>query len=618
VVVAAKEDGEVLGVGRVVAPGYIWRDDRTEARHSLRVEWDDSATGRIPALTHGGLDATIAVIAPHRLDEVLGPLVGAVVPPPTTAPRWWVFQSNPGLYDLSGALRDLKGTTWRVTRFADEIREGDRVFLWQAGEAGGIRGLSTVSGGVTTGDRPADPYVLAPDVLRPADRRVELRFDEVYARGLPRERVRETPGLEGLDILRAPQGTNFKLSATQAERLVALLREEELVPPPTFQELLDDLRDEGLFFTEETVANFLLALQAKRFVILTGISGTGKTQLALALAKRFPLREWSVEESVAEDTFDTPENRFVKASLDLCAWVIDRMRAVAATGGRSRSFRNRLLTDCHRLDAALLPVRRHGLWLQVGPMTHFPATSTVLHRRSSYRAVFGHYSRMRLGARLPLDPRRAEALLEVKDIAQLYELWSCFALIGAVAEALGPPARVDRPRADSLEVGVPWEYRAVWADGTALTYSPSFSRSRSRWRHSYSVPLRPDLALRVPPGRRQPGLHLFDAKFRVDWLDSAAPLEGRPDEDDVIADEERVGVFKRADLYKMHAYRDALPGARSAWILYPGSALRFYPVAGVVAWEVGLLPDEIDGVGAVPLGTEEGHAELDEVVRRLL
>ncbi len=39
-------------------------------------------------------------------------------------------------------------------------------------------------------------------------------------------------------------------------------------------------------------------------------------------------------------------------------------------------------------------------------------------------------------------------------------------------------------------------------------------------------------------------------------------------------------MFKRADLYKMHAYCDAIPNARSVWILYPGSELRFFSEDG--------------------------------------
>jgi hypothetical protein len=54
-----------------------------------------------------------------------------------------------------------------------------------------------------------------------------------------------------------------------------------------FAALLDALRDAGLQFSSEIVASYLLALQTKRFVILTGISGTGKTQLAMQVARHF-------------------------------------------------------------------------------------------------------------------------------------------------------------------------------------------------------------------------------------------------------------------------------------------------------------------------------------------
>ena len=67
---------------------------------------------------------------------------------------------------------------------------------------------------------------------------------------------------------------------------------EESSPPPSpsglrFKELVDLLRREGLQFPREVVANYLLALQTKRFAILTGISGTGKTRIALAVALAF-------------------------------------------------------------------------------------------------------------------------------------------------------------------------------------------------------------------------------------------------------------------------------------------------------------------------------------------
>ena len=61
-------------------------------------------------------------------------------------------------------------------------------------------------------------------------------------------------------------------------------------PGPDFGALLQSLRDADLQFSSEAVANYVLALQTKRFAILTGISGTGKTRIAMAVARAFPAR----------------------------------------------------------------------------------------------------------------------------------------------------------------------------------------------------------------------------------------------------------------------------------------------------------------------------------------
>lgn len=60
-----------------------------------------------------------------------------------------------------------------------------------------------------------------------------------------------------------------------------------IVPDTPFAELIADLDAGGLVFPSELIANLLLALQVKRFVILTGISGTGKTKIGQTLARRF-------------------------------------------------------------------------------------------------------------------------------------------------------------------------------------------------------------------------------------------------------------------------------------------------------------------------------------------
>ena len=75
------------------------------------------------------------------------------------------------------------------------------------------------------------------------------------------------------------------------EKLAAIIGNEILPPPPpvtgTFSKLMSTLKEKGYYFSSEVVANYLLALQTKRFVIFSGISGTGKTQLARLVAEHF-------------------------------------------------------------------------------------------------------------------------------------------------------------------------------------------------------------------------------------------------------------------------------------------------------------------------------------------
>nr|MBA2451134.1 DUF2357 domain-containing protein [Chloroflexota bacterium] len=323
-----------------------------------------------------------------------------------------------------------------------------------------------------------------------------------------------------------------------------------------------------------------------------------------------------VEEAQVRATYDTPENRFVKTFLAQIGGLIEGMKRAVRQRSAARAFERRILADCERMERALGPIRQHPFWDEIRPMAHLPLGSTVLQRRRGYREVFGHFSRLRLATRVPLSREQVRDLLEVKDIAHLYELWSYFSLVDGVNSVLGAPSSAGRPRADHFSLTVPRELKVDWANGTQLLYNPSFSRSRASARRSYSVPLRPDIALEVPRGANA-GLHLLDAKFKLDRLD-VVMAEGEDEMLEEVA-EERRGTFKRGDLYKMHAYRDAIGHARSVWILYPGTEMRFFGKGGGAATQPVALPEVLDGVGAIPLSPDgAGQPTLDAVLARLL
>ncbi|MDE2805367.1 MAG: DUF2357 domain-containing protein [Gemmatimonadota bacterium] len=335
------------------------------------------------------------------------------------------------------------------------------------------------------------------------------------------------------------------------------------------------------------------------------------------LAKRL---RWRLPEFVSErkirPTTDTPENRFVKAFIGQARTIIGRMRS-AVSSPEPNAFRKNLLRDCDRMEASLMPIARHSMWEEVGRMVRIPFSSTVLQRRRGYRRVLQHFSRIRLAPTIPLDKDGMRDLLELKNIALLYELWTFFRLVDEISTVLGrPPVRSERLATGPFETAFTAGGTFEWDPGVRLEYNQGFSRSRKRQRHSYSVPLIPDIALSIPAGSNA-GLHLFDAKFRVHGLADVGLAADDKDADDPKT-EERAGTFKRADIYKMHAYRDAIPDARSVWILYPGGEFQFFakPEDGVrrggpVVSSAERLPEELKGVGAIPMAPVvargEGH-----------
>jgi 5-methylcytosine-specific restriction enzyme B len=88
---------------------------------------------------------------------------------------------------------------------------------------------------------------------------------------------------------------------------------EEPPPPPPSPagDLYAAYREQGLHFPDDLVTSLVLSLATKRFVILSGISGTGKTQIALGLAKY--LQEQAVPAAMDSDPPQTtPHDVFIR------------------------------------------------------------------------------------------------------------------------------------------------------------------------------------------------------------------------------------------------------------------------------------------------------------------
>ena len=101
-----------------------------------------------------------------------------------------------------------------------------------------------------------------------------------------------------------------------------------------------------------------------------------------------------------------------------------------------------------------------------------------------------------------------------------------------------------------------------------LLYNRTYDRYHQDFR-SYSVPFRPDFTLiitsSVVPERRF--IVNFDAKYKA-----------KPKSDsDIVQDDSKIDSDSwEYDIYKMHAYRDAIIHCCGSFVLYPGHRGRIY------------------------------------------
>lgn len=80
-VVANKGTSQVLAVGTVIEPGYAWKPERPEYRHTVRVEWDPSYAKTIPPQNRWAL-VTVAPVPAALYDTIVGEKPSKVPPPP--------------------------------------------------------------------------------------------------------------------------------------------------------------------------------------------------------------------------------------------------------------------------------------------------------------------------------------------------------------------------------------------------------------------------------------------------------------------------------------------------------------------------------------------------------
>ncbi len=359
-----------------------------------------------------------------------------------------------------------------------------------------------------------------------------------------------------------------------------------------------------------------------------------------------PLRAQLGLESVAERVLvprksrdlDTLENRFVKFALGEFRAFLTHAQGVFEAKENCNAWGASAALS-RRLAATVEDWLGRSLFREVSEMRFAPLGSPVLQRKAGYREVLRWWLRFRTAAELSWEGGEELFHAGQRDVASLYEYWLFFELLGWFCKKCrGGNRPAIEELIEGLEEGAPnLRLRKRMELGPFVgTFAGQSRRLNARFaynrrfevtqdRHaggSWTRRLHPDYTLTFWPeelseaeAERQESLvHVhFDAKYRVEDLEGLFGSEGADD-----ADEEVEGNYKRQDLLKMHAYRDAIKRSQGAYVLYPGRANAAVKLKGFHEilpglGAFGVAPDE----NGVAQGLESLEKFLDEVLAHL-
>lgn len=341
--------------------------------------------------------------------------------------------------------------------------------------------------------------------------------------------------------------------------------------------------------------------------------------------KTLPERVTSIRKT---DSVDTNENRFIKHALE------NFLKFCTDINKKAVEFRyNKLINESELLIQELESQLHHSIFREISRPTTLKLNSPVLQRKEGYREVLRVWLMFDLAAKLIWSGGDDVYSGGKKDIATLYEYWLFFKLLDLFQnifeiEPLGISELIketDDGLSLQIKQGRFTALRGVYnSDSRKLNIRFNYNRTFSGRKDypksgSWTTSLRPDYTLSFWPlgisekraEKQELIVHIhFDAKYKVanlvDYIEQNA--EEKLDEEKV---ENRKGVYKNADLLKMHAYKDAIRRTGGAYVLYPGDN----PINKKGFHEI------IPGLGAFPVKPskdDSGIGELKEFILEVI
>tara|TARA_R100001369_G_scaffold58714_1_gene85626 strand:- start:2007 stop:4292 length:2286 start_codon:yes stop_codon:yes gene_type:complete len=328
------------------------------------------------------------------------------------------------------------------------------------------------------------------------------------------------------------------------------------------------------------------------------------------------------------DSVDTPENRFVKHALE------NFLKFCTDINNIAKEFNHKKMVDESELMIRELESQlHHSVFKEISRPTSLKLNSPVLQRKEGYREVLRVWLMFDLAAKLIWTGGDDIYSGGKKDIATLYEYWLFFKLLDLFQSIFDiEPKNIsdlikETPDGLNLQIkqGKFTALSGAYNSGNrklniCFNYNRSFSGKKNYPDSgSWTTTLRPDYTLSFWPigiseqeaEKQELIVHVhFDAKYKIANLNDFLKQDTENDLDEEKT-ENRKGIYKNADLLKMHAYKDAIRRTGGAYVLYPGdksiNQKGFHEI--------------IPGLGAFPVKpskTDSGIGELKAFILEII
>lgn len=329
------------------------------------------------------------------------------------------------------------------------------------------------------------------------------------------------------------------------------------------------------------------------------------------------------------EIIDNAENRFIKHALQTYLHFSENCLNKFENGTRAYK-------EAIHLSSTLEQQLNNSFFKQISRPTSLNFNSPVLQRKSGYRELLKSWLKFDLAAKLTWVGGDDVYEAGKRDISKLYEYWLFFMLYDLFKSKFnlnsiqhnGEPYKslieksknglnfIIKSGTHTALSGVSeFENRKL---NVKFSYNQTFKGNKkhaSKVQGSYTKNMYPDYTLSFWPEEiteeiaeaEELIVHIhFDAKYKVNYSGKIDDTREQEEES------ERKGVYKNVDLFKMHAYKDAIRRTGGAYILYPGNNHKDIKRG---------FHEIIPGLGAFairPNITNNGSEELSEFIDKII